>query len=351
MPCLTNILTTCNFVTAHARHVHLNRKNLAAFAGTLTSPPEHWLTTNPHNLLSLPLPLLTTILLYFEVIDYSFWPSPTHKKWTVLTSHGPLDGSIALIYLLIINFQQNPALDFSTFSDADFYNFFQPIASNHSISRASTISPNRPAPSTSAKIPLLANRAQTLRETSRILRKQLNNDFYAAIKNFTTDEQLFHFLITTFPSFRDQRIYIPTPPTRTAKRPSRSTATPATIHFYKLAQLLTSDLLFVRHHLENIPVDTKNLPGCADYKIPQTLRALNLVSYDEKLTSLVDTQRLIPKNSPYEVELRAATISAIDVLHQLRPEFSPIQINDYLFLASRNLKKKPPYHLTRNTNY
>lgn len=353
-PALSEIRETCAFVTNHAQHVHLNHQNLKNFARSITTPPDHWLITNPHNLLALPLPLLVTILLYFEVIDYSFWPNPTTgslQKWTVQTSSGPLDGSVALLYLLIQNFQHNPTLDFSTFSDADFYHFFHP---------ANSITAGNPT----SEIPLLAERSQTLRETSRILHEKLNNNFYAAIQNFTTDEQLFHFLITTFPSFRDQRTYAPkTTPQNAQTSTSGITATPAaagniatpptpkTIHFYKLAQLLTSDLLFVRHHLEDIPVDASNLPGCADYKIPQTLRTLNLISYDKELSALVDSQRLIPENSPYEVEIRAATVSAIAFLHNELPQFSPIQINDYLFLASRNLPKKQPYHLTRNTNY
>lgn len=370
LPALSDIRETCAFATSHAQHVHLNHQNLRSFARSITAPPDHWLITNPHNLLALPLPLLATILLYFEVIDYSFWPDPTTNsplttsqssktptaktsqsvpKWTVKTPSSPLDGSVALLYLLIQNFQQNPTIDFSTFTDADFYHFFHP-----------TKNPNEPlddpakAISPIPEIPLLTKRSQTLRETSRILQHQLNNNFYAAIKTFTTDKQLFHFLIATFPSFRDQRTYTPksTPQnSQTSVNNTTTTLPPKTIYFYKLAQLLTSDLLFVRHHLEHIPVNTSNLPGCADYKIPQTLRALDLISYDKELSALVDSRQLIPKNSPYEVEIRAATISAIAFLHDQLPQFSPIQINDYLFLTSRNLKRKQPYHLTRSTNY
>lgn len=363
-PTLSDIRETCRFVTAHAKHAQLNSENLRNFAKTITTPPAHWLTTNPHDLLTLPLPLLSTILLYFEVIDYSFWPDPitsqtssptqaseptqisdstspqasnpqTPQKWTIKTPSGPLDGSVALLYLLIRHAKSH-SLDFDKFSDADFYTFFHPSGALGEIS-------------------LLSERIKTLRETSRLLRTKLNNNFYAAIQSLSSDEQLFHFLITTFPSFRDQRTYSPqdlqTAPDSSAATPDEGKPASRTIHFYKLAQLLTSDLLFVRRHLENIPVDTKNLPGCADYKIPQTLRALNLITYDAELSKLVDARRLIPENSPYEIEIRAATVSAIAFLHNELPAFSPIQINDYLFLASRSLKKKQPYHLTRSVNY
>lgn len=369
VPTLSDIRKSCDFVTTHAKHVHLNSKNLSHFAKSIVSPPEHWLATNPHNLLSLPLPLLTTTLLYFEVIDYSFWPGPpatpcapkpdlltitqpptlepappaqkSAQKWTIPSPDGPLDGSTALLYLLLTKARKHLAktqshptapFNFAEFSDVDFHHFFHP---------AGTI----------GKIPLLAERSQALRETSRILRNQLNNDFFAAIKIFTSDEQLFHFLITTFPSLRDQRTYPPVSKADRHTSTNKAACQPQTIHFYKLAQLLSSDLLFVRHHLEHIKVDAQNLPGCADYKIPQTLRALNLISYSPELSDLVDTKRLIPENSHLEVEIRAATISAISFLHHVRPDLSPIQINDHLFLNSRQLINPQPYHLTRTTNY
>lgn len=335
-PTLNDIRESCNFVTRHAQHVSLNPTALCDFAKTITTPPAHWLTTNPHQLLSLPLPLLTTILLFFEAIDYSFWPDPTltsiessttklpcntttkstllTQKWTVPSPSGPLDGSLALLYLFV-SAATTSLPDFSTFSDSDFHRFFHPAG-------------------TVGKIPLLSERSETLRETAAILRTRLNNNFYTSVQNFTTDEQLFYFLIRTFPSLRDQRTY--------RHRP---------IHFYKLAQLLTSDLLFVRHHLEHAKVDTSHLPGCADYKIPQALRAIGLITYDDALSKLVDSRCLLPEGSPEEIEIRAATVSAIDFLHRELPHLTPIQINDYLFLASRNLSNQQPYHLTRNTNY
>lgn len=86
------------------------------------------------------------------------------------------------------------------------------------------------------------------------------------------------------------------------------------IHIYKLAQLLTSDILHIREILENIKVDYSNLIGCADYKIPQTLRALGITEYNEELSNVIDTKQQINISSKYEVEIRASQIVVLDYI-------------------------------------
>ena len=46
----------------------------------------------------------------------------------------------------------------------------------------------------------------------------------------------------------------------------------------------------IREKIEGIKVDYSNLIGCADYKIPQTLRALGIVEYNEELSNIIDSQ-------------------------------------------------------------
>lgn len=164
----------------------------------------------------------------------------------------------------------------------------------------------------------------------------MNGSFYKAIYNLKTDEELFDFIINNFKDFEDTRTY-----------------KGKTIYFYKLAQLLTSDILHMREKKEDIKVDYSHLVGCSDYKIPQGLRALNLVSYNEELANLVDNKIEIKQNSEYEVEIRATVIYVINKIKELLDnKINAIDLNDYIWLMSKNkdLPKKP-YHLTRNTNY
>ena len=185
------------------------------------------------------------------------------------------------------------------------------------------------------EIPLLKERYETLKSISKIVNKKMKGNFYDSIKEYTKDEELFNFIITNFECFKDER------PFNNQK-----------IYFYKLAQLLTSDILHLREELERIQVDYSNIIGCADYKIPQTLRALGITEYNEELAKIVDEKEQIDIFSKYEVEIRASQIVVIDYIQKHLKNINSIDINDYLFVYSKKVKEiVKPYHLCRNTNY
>ena len=124
------------------------------------------------------------------------------------------------------------------------------------------------------------------------------------------------------------------------------------MYFYKLAQLLTSDILHIKELINGTKVDYSNLVGCADYKIPQTLRALGILKFNNDLSKIVDNKQLISENSKYEVEIRANTIAVISYINSKLENCCSIDINDYLFLSSKTVKQiAKPYHLCKNKNY
>lgn len=104
--------------------------------------------------------------------------------------------------------------------------------------------------------------------------------------------------------------------------------------------------------LEKIKVDYSHLLGCADYKIPQTLRALEIINYDDELSLIVDNKVEMEYSSKYEVEIRASMLVVIDYIKNKLVNKNAIDINDYLFVLSKKVKDKAkPYHLCRNKNY
>ena len=110
--------------------------------------------------------------------------------------------------------------------------------------------------------------------------------------------------------------------------------------------------MHIKELLNKEIVDYTHLVGCADYKIPQTLRALNILEYNEELSNIVDNKILIDENSKYEVEIRANMIEVITYISSKLKDFSAIDINDYFFLESKRVKSiAKPYHLCRNRNY
>lgn len=120
----------------------------------------------------------------------------------------------------------------------------------------------------------------------------------------------------------------------------------------KSDQLLVSNILHLRESQEKIVVDYTHLLGCADYKIPQTMRAWNIIEYDKVLSLLVDAKKELELSSKYEVEIRASMIVVIDYIKNKLENISAIDINDYFFVSSKKVKDKAkPYHLCRNTNY
>ena len=125
------------------------------------------------------------------------------------------------------------------------------------------------------------------------------------------------------------------------------------IYFYKRAQLLVSDILHVRKLLENVNVDYSNLLGCADYKIPQVMRCLGMLEFNEILISKVDSLTEIPYGDEMEVEIRANNLVVIDYIYnKLNGKVSRMDINDYIWLLGQDKSKMvKPYHRTKTIYY
>ena len=304
------IIESSKFVIENAKYVKINYDEIKKFAKNIQEVNiQNWLFNLPLNLLDENIDTIIEFLLYFEAIDFSFWGNP---KWEIQTEKGKQDGSIALMYAMLKYIKENKNFDNITKEKFGKY-----LKGN-------------------IEIPLFEERYNILKNINNVVKEKMNGGFYKAIYNLETDEELFDFIINNFKDFEDIRNY-----------------KGKTIYFYKLAQLLTSDILHMREKKENIKVDYSHIVGCSDYKISQGLRALNLVSYNEELANLVDNKIELKQNSEYEVEIRATVIYVINKIKELLDNrINAIDLNDYIWLMSKNkdLPKKP-YHLTRNTNY
>ena len=304
------IIESSKFVIENAKYVKINYDEIKKFAKNIQEVNiQNWLFNLPLNLLDENIDTIIEFLLYFEAIDFSFWGNP---KWEIQIEKGKQDGSIALMYAMLKYIKENKNFDNITKEKFGKY-----LKGN-------------------IEIPLFEERYNILKNINSVVKEKMNGGFYKAIYNLKTDEELFDFIINNFKDFEDIRNY-----------------KGKTIYFYKLAQLLTSDILHMREKKENIKVDYSHIVGCSDYKIPQGLRALNLVSYNEELANLVDNKIELKQNSEYEVEIRATVIYVINKIKELLDNrINAIDLNDYIWLMSKNkdLPKKP-YHLTRNTNY
>ncbi len=306
---LNKIKSTCHYVVDNSQYVKINYAKLDNFINDIEYENlKNWLLVNSYDLLELDIETVINFLLIFESICYSFWGQP---KWKIETEEGVKDGSDALLYAMIKYVKKN-----KNFGNLSLNEFSELLKGN-------------------VDIPLLKERYSTIINITRIVNEKMNGNFYKFIKDINSDTELFNIIINNFESFKDEREY-----------------NGKVIYFYKLAQLLTSDILHIREKLENISVDYSNLIGCADYKIPQTLRALGIVEYNNELADIVDQRNELKISSKYEVEIRASQIVVIDYISNILTNANPIDINDFLFVYSKKVQSiAKPYHLCRNTNY
>lgn len=309
---LDEIIKSCKYVADNSKSVKINGAKLEEFIGNIkTVETKHWLSFSPYNLLDLPIETIINFLLVYEAIDFSFWGNP---KWTINTTNGKEDGSIALLYAILKYVKHKNTTDFSNITKEEF----------REILKGNT------------EIPLFEERYKIITNVSRIVNEKMNGNFYEFIKNTTIDTELFEVIVNYFQNFKDERVY-----------------NNKTIYMYKLAQLLTSDILHMRELKENIKVDYSHLVGCADYKIPQVMRGLGILEYSDELAYIIDNRKEIEVNSKYEVEIRANMLVVIhSIKEKLKNKVCSIDVNDYIWSQGRNKDiQLKPYHLTRNTNY
>jgi len=213
----------------------------------------------------------------------------------------------------------------------------------------------RPAPG-SPPIPLLVERVEHLRELAAGLALAFPDQTLAALdRPFSmliercqgSAVALVKTIIALFPSFNDVAIW--TPP----NDPDQ----PLTLRFLKRAQILVSDLAGA---LQGTALgtfhDQDQLTAFADYKVPQVLRQLGVLTYAPSLVDRLHRRELILAGSRTEIEIRAATIWACELIRQAfsdRGLTMPEKSNDWLLWnAGQNLPKgSEPYHRTVTVFY
>jgi hypothetical protein len=120
----------------------------------------------------------------------------------------------------------------------------------------------------------------------------------------------------------------------------------------KRAQILPADL-----HGAGVANygDLGDLTCFADYKLPQVLRHFGVIEYSEPLRRRVDGLEELPTGEPAEVEIRAATVVAVerlrDALSERGRQLKAVELDWILWDISQTLYPVRPYHRTRSIFY
>lgn len=185
---------------------------------------------------------------------------------------------------------------------------------------------------TPTPIPLLPRRHQFLKDAGSIL---LQN-WQGSVERFLDDvginaAHLAQAIITHFPSFED-----------VAYRDGRR------ITFYKRAQICVYDLSM----LPGLMIKNLNtLTAFADYKLPQLLRHNGAIHYEQSLARRIDAKEHIAKGSREEVEIRAATVWACELIAQ-ELGVPAVLVDNVLWLTAATTSPRiKPYHRTLTTSY
>lgn len=315
------ILESCKFVADHSKYVKINFQKIDSFCESFhPGHIQHWYNEAPFDITKLSQRDKLHFLLVCDSISFSYWGAP---KWKIQFHGEELDGAYGMIGAMGSAIENNfPILDpkyLSTISEIDFSKI---LTGN-------------------IQIPLFQERLNIIREVGNVLLTKCNGDFAGLIQKADGDSQkLLQLIVENFPSFRDESIY-------QGKK----------VYFYKRTQLLVADIYqaFAEESfgkLKNIP----ELTACADYKLPYVLRRLGIFSYSEDLAYKIDNKIQIEKDSEEEVEIRANTIWAVELIKQKiqkkTANIDAIHINDRLWmLGQEKLPTDKPYHLTRTTAY
>ncbi len=313
---LNEVLETSKFVVDNAKHIKINYDKATELIDELLKFDNiHYLTKVPYGVYDMNVRDIINFLLIYDSIDFSFWGNP---KWTIDADGKELDGAIALLHCI-----------FNLFKNRDSIEVYKQLENM-------TLEEFKDILKGNIDIPLLKERYKIVTDIVKTVNTKMNGNFYDTITNMNTDQEVFKTIISNFSSFEDTRTY-----------------DGKTIYFYKLAQLLTSDILHVIEIKEQRNVNYSNLVGCADYKIPQVMQGFGILEYDTELSSILETKTQIKENSEYEVEIRASMIVVVNYIYeQINKSIDRIDINDFIWSKGQDKTKKyKPYHLTRTTSY
>lgn len=153
-------------------------------------------------------------------------------------------------------------------------------------------------------MPNAEERVRKLHEVGAVLQRHFSGSALELVRAAGGSAvELVRLVTSNFPGFRDEAVY-----------------RGRQIFLYKRAQIFVADVWAAygqRVALTDGPVafpDIGELTCFADYRIPQLLRAKGVFEYTPALAADIDTKVCIPPGSEPEIEIRAATIEAVEQL-------------------------------------
>jgi len=261
-------------------------------------------------------------LLVLDALNFCFWAERSQKRWTIEYQGEILNGYWAEAAAL-----KRAAEEDIPLWDAQFLSTISEETVAYIFRGEGTI-------------PLLEQRVANAREVGQVLLAHAQGQFSHIVEQAQGSAvKLVSLLVQHFPSFDDTACY-----------------RAQTIRFYKRAQICVADLYsaFGAQHWGEFS-DLEQLTIFADYKLPQVLRHANVLEYQTTLAQRIDNGELITAGSEEEVEIRAATIWACELLRRAMQKhgyhITAAEIDLRLWHMGQQTAEMRPYHRTRTIYY
>jgi hypothetical protein len=327
------VLSSTRRVVKHARHAWINEDQVGHVSAQLLS--RYNPTTEPpwYDRFHFYDGTERTVnwLLLLDALNFCFWAEKGQPRWRIDYHGEMLDGYWAEAASLTRAVEEGIALwdaeYLSTMSREDLAYIFRSV----------------PAPGGSAGeiIPLFEARLAHVHEVGRVLLEHFDGQFSHVVeKAGGSAVNLALLLAQEFSSFRDVAVY-----------------DEQEVRFFKRGQICVADLYGAFGGKRwGAFTDLDKLTIFADYKLPQVLRHYSLLEYDPRLAARVDNQVLLPSGGEDEVELRAATIWACELLRREMSRASgtaitAVEVDQLLWFLGQNSSEMRPYHRSRTIFY
>jgi len=317
------VLATAKNVAEKSRHTRINHEALKKFSQELaqsntptpTWDAEHHFQGNDEETVA--------FLLVVDAINFCFWPPPGSEKWEITYRGKNYSGYYGLAVSLKKALESKIPL-----TDASFL-------ATLTMKQLTDMFAGR------GVLQLMEERLNNLQELGRVLLKKYKgqaSELVAATGGSAL--KLARVLASGFSSFRDEVTY-----------------QGHKVFFYKRAQLFAADL---HGALDGKGLgsfsDMEELTAFADYKLPQVLRHVGALEYSPGLAERVDRMVYLKAGSEDEVEIRASTIWAVELIcremKRLGKDVTASEIDWLLWnLGQDDQFRAKPYHRTLTTFY
>ncbi len=322
---MERVLSSVEPVVKSSAHVRINHAAIEGFCQTVSA--KDFAESEFDDQTSLKSGLVDDqigLVMVYNTVNYCYWGDP---KWTITRGGNLYDGSAAMLRSLKSAIEGEFPLTYPAYLAKLPKDDLKEIFKGN------------------IQIPLFEERLRLLRILGQTVKDKFDESFLNVIRAGKYDaEKIVEVLVKDFPRVFDDSSYF----------------NGHKVRFYKRAQLVPAHLDELSRQ-DLIPFQIKNidqLTAFADYKVPQLLRKSGILEYASDLAFKIDNQIKIPQDSDDEIEIRANTIWAVELVTQaLKYKFPDLPVNaartDGIFWFRGQVKSPDdkPYHLTRTTWY